>query len=40
MPHVVASHMGDVDEPWCREVISADYKGELTFGEDLMKFTV
>ena len=40
VPHVVASHMGEVDEPWCREVISADYKGELTFGQDLMKFTV
>ena len=40
VPHVVASHMGDVDEPWSREVITADYKGTLTFGQDLMKFTV
>ena len=32
--------MGDVDEPWSREVITADYKGTLTLGEDLMKFTV
>ena len=40
VPHVVATHMGDVDEPWSREVISANYDRTLTFGEDLMRFTV
>ena len=40
VPRVVTCHMGDVDEPWCRKVICTDYRGQLTFGEDLMKFTV
>ena len=40
VPHLVATHMGNVDEPWSREVICADYKNTLVFGEDLMKFTV
>ena len=40
VPHVVATHMGEVDEPWSREVICASYERTLTFGEDLMRFTV
>ncbi len=40
VPHVVATHMSDLDEAWSREVIRADYKRTLTFGEDLMQFTV
>ncbi|MCY4624322.1 MAG: MBL fold metallo-hydrolase [Chloroflexi bacterium] len=40
VPHLVATHMGDVDEAWSREVICANYGNPFTFGEDLMKFTV
>ena len=40
VPHVVATHMGDVDEPWSRDVITTSYDRTLTFGEDLMRFTV
>ncbi|MDE2837297.1 MAG: MBL fold metallo-hydrolase [Chloroflexota bacterium] len=40
VPHLVATHMSDLDEPWSREVICAGYGNTLTFGEDLMRFTV
>ena len=40
VPHLVATHMSDLDEQWSREVISANYANALTFGEDLMRFTV
>ena len=40
VPHLVATHMGEVDMEWSREVICANYPNPFTFGEDLMKFTV
>ncbi len=40
VPRLVATHMSDLDEQWSREVISANYANALTFGEDLMRFTV
>ena len=40
VPRLVATHMSDLDEQWSREVIGANYTNALTFGEDLMRFTV